>query len=91
MLDAGDVLNDEEILVEMLSNHYVNIAVNSTGVSPHWIRCTIRSKLRSRYSWKNLETLWKSSEYINKIINSLNRERATRPDGIPIKVIKTQK
>ena len=26
--------NDEEILVEMISNHYVNIVENSTGVAP---------------------------------------------------------
>ena len=33
-IKAGDAINDEEILVEMISNHYVNIVENSTGVAP---------------------------------------------------------
>ena len=31
-IKAGDVINDEEILVEMFNNHYINILENSTGV-----------------------------------------------------------
>ena len=36
MLDikAGDVVNDEEILAEILKNHYVNIVEKSSGVVP---------------------------------------------------------
>ena len=36
MLDikAGDVINDEKILLGMFNNHYVNIVENSTGVTP---------------------------------------------------------
>ena len=33
-IKAGDVINDEEILVEIFTNHYVNIVVNPTGVTP---------------------------------------------------------
>ena len=31
-IKAGDVINDEEILLEMFNNHYINILENSTGV-----------------------------------------------------------
>ena len=33
-IKAGDVVNDEEILVKMLNNDYVNIVESSTGVAP---------------------------------------------------------
>ena len=33
-IKAGDVLNDDEILVEMFNNHHANIAEISTGVAP---------------------------------------------------------
>ena len=32
-IKAGDVTNEEEIIVEMFNNHYVNSAENSTGVA----------------------------------------------------------
>ena len=33
-IKVGDVINDEETLVEMVNSHYVNIVENSTGVAP---------------------------------------------------------
>ena len=33
-IKRGDVINDEEILVEMFNHDYVNIVENSTGVAP---------------------------------------------------------
>ena len=62
-IKVGDVINDEEILVEMFNNHSVSITENSTGVAPIELVTPLDRNLESRYSWKCLETLWKSSEY----------------------------
>ena len=113
MLDikAGDVINDDEILVEMFNNYYVNIIENSTGITPIELGTLLDPKLdrdtvekivkhyenhQSITENKKLARVNQSFRFpkaktknIVKIINSLNSKKATGPDGIPMKVIKT--
>ena len=44
-IKVGNVINDEEVLVEMFNYHYVNIVENYTGVAPVELGTTLDPKL----------------------------------------------
>ena len=57
-IKVGDVINDEETLVEMVNSHYVNIVENSTGVAPIWVGTPLDPNL----DWDIVEKILKYYE-----------------------------
>ena len=108
-IEARDVINDEEVLVEMFNNHYANIIENSrvalielgTPLDSILDQDTVEKILKHYENHPSIIEIKKlaktnqsftfpktKTKYI-KIINSLNRKKATGTDEIPIKAIKT--
>ena len=57
-IKVGDVINDEETLVEMVNSHYVNIVENSTWVAPIWVGTPLDPNL----DWDTVEKILKYYE-----------------------------
>ena len=108
-IEARDVINDEEVLVEMFNNHYANIIENSrvalielgTPLDSILDQDTVEKILKHYENHPSIIEIKKlaktnqsftfpktKTKYI-KIINSLNRKKATGTDEIPIKASKT--
>ena len=50
-IKVGDVINDEEILVEIFNNHCVNIVENLIGVAPIELGTPLNPKTQLKKSW----------------------------------------
>ena len=73
-----DLIKDEKILVEMFNKHYIST------IHPNIIKMKEIVKEKPIFDFPE-----STAEDINKIIKSLNPNKATGPDHIPLKIIKT--
>ena len=94
--ENGVLKNDPKETTEVFNNYYINIVETTSGKrpfsigNPNFNHCILQksSQCCNRKRKRFFDLPPASKKDINKMLKLVNANKATRPDGIPLKIIK---